>query len=80
MVERPLELTDEGSQRAVVFAQEIENLLGLGRLGEGGVAAQIAEHDDDLAAVAFENFFIALRDDQLSKLRCQKPLQSPDAP
>src|SRR5690242_13244083 len=30
----------------------IQHLLGLGRLGEGGVAAQIAEHDDDLASMA----------------------------
>ncbi len=57
---------DERSQRAVIFAQEIEHLLGLGGLGKGRVAAQVAEHDDDLAAVAFENFLVApLRDDQL---------------
>ena len=30
--------------------------------------------------MAFEDLLVALRDDQLSKLRCQKPLQSPDAP
>jgi hypothetical protein len=30
--------------------------------------------------MAFEDFFVALRDDQLSKLRREKPLQSPDAP
>jgi len=47
----------------VVFAQEIEHLFGLGGLGEGGVAAQIAEYDDDLAAVTFENLLVALRDD-----------------
>jgi hypothetical protein len=49
----------------VIFAQEIEHLLGLGGLGKGRVAAQVAEHDDDLAAMAFENFLVALRDDQL---------------
>ena len=62
----------------MVFAQEVEHLLGLGGLGEGGVAAQIAEHDDDLAAMAFEDFLVALRDDQLGKLRREKPLQPPD--
>ena len=64
----------------MILAQEIEHFLRLGGLGKGGVATQIAEHDDDVAAVAFEDLFIALRDDQLSKLRCQKPLQPPDAP
>src|SRR5215831_7819196 len=54
--------------------------LGLGRLGESGVAAQVAEHDDDLAAMAFEDLLVALRDDELGQLRREKPLQSPDPP
>jgi hypothetical protein len=44
----------------VILAQEIQHLLGLGGLGEGGIAAQIAEHDDDLSAVAFEDLLISL--------------------
>jgi len=44
----------------VVFAQEIEDFLGLRGLGKGGVAAQIAEYDDDLAAMAFEDLFVPL--------------------
>ncbi len=64
----------------MIFAQEFEDLLGLGRLGKGGVAAQIAEHDDDLAAMAFEDLLVALRDDQLRQLRCEEPLQSPNPP
>jgi hypothetical protein len=28
--------------------------------------------------MAFEDFLVTLRDDQLGKLRCQKPLQPPD--
>ena len=64
----------------MVFAQEVEDLLRLGGLGKGGVAAQIAEHDDDLAAVAFEDLLVALRDDQLGELRREEPLQSPDPP
>src|SRR6516162_8079634 len=30
--------------------------------------------------MAFEDLLVTLRDDQLSKLRCQKPLQSTDPP
>jgi hypothetical protein len=47
----------------VVFAKEGEVFLGFGGLGKGGVAAQISEHDDNLAAVAFEDLLVALRDD-----------------
>src|SRR6516165_344791 len=63
LVERAFELADERPQSAMVFAQKIEHFFGLGGLGEGGVAAQIAKYDDDLAAMAFEDFFVALRDD-----------------
>ena len=38
--------------RGVVFAQHAHHLLGLGALGERGEAAQVAEHDGDLAAMA----------------------------
>ena len=60
LIERALILTDQRPQRAVVLVQEVEHLLGLGRLHEGGVAAQIAEHDDDLAAMAFKDLLVAL--------------------
>jgi hypothetical protein len=53
----------------VIFAQEIRHFLGLGRLGKGGITAQIAEHDDDLAAMAFDDLFVALRDDQFGEFR-----------
>ena len=62
----------------MVLAKEVKHLLGLGSLGEGGVAAQIAEHDDNLASVAFEDLFIALRHDQFGQLRREKSLQPPD--
>src|ERR1700757_852886 len=52
------ELADQRPQRAVVFAQEVEHFLRLGGLGERGVAAQIAKHDDDLAAMAFEDLLV----------------------
>ena len=63
LVERPFELANERPQRAVVLAQKIENLFGFGGLGEGGVAAQVAKDDNDLAAMAFEDFLVSLRDD-----------------
>jgi hypothetical protein len=44
----------------MVLAQKVEHLLGLGSLGKGGVATQIAENDDDFATVAFEDFLVAL--------------------
>ena len=62
----------------MILAQEVEHLLWLGGLSERGVAAQIAEHDDDLAAMAFEDLLVALRDNQLGKLRRQEALQPPD--
>jgi hypothetical protein len=45
----------------MVLAQEIKHVLGLGRLGEGGVAAQIAEHDDDLATMLSRIFSSLVR-------------------
>src|SRR5215471_10182971 len=78
LVERPLELADQRPQRAVIIAQEIQHLFGLCGLGEGGVAAQIAEHNDDLAAVAFEYLLVAPRDDQFGELRREEALQPPN--
>src|SRR5262249_25818535 len=78
LVERPLELADQGPQRAVILAQETQHLLGLGGLGEGGVAAEITEHDDDLLTMAFKDFLVALRDYEFGKLRREEPLQAPD--
>jgi hypothetical protein len=60
----------------VVFAQEVEHFLGLGGLREDCIAAQVAEHDDDLAPMAFEDFLIALRDNQLGELRRQETSRS----
>ena len=81
MVERALERGDDRPQRGVVVAQQRHHLLRLGALGKGGEAAQVAEHDDDLAAMAFEGCFhllgislgialgIALGNNQLGQLR-----------
>ena len=62
------------------WRRKIEDFLGLSGLGERRVATEIAEHDDDLTAMAFEDFLVSLRDDELGKLRRQKPFQPPDAP
>src|SRR5215469_5039265 len=62
----------------MVFAEEVEDFLGFSSLGEGGVAAQVTKYDDDLAAMAFKDVLVALRDDQLRQLRREEPLQSPD--
>jgi hypothetical protein len=57
VLERPLELDDSAADRAVVLAQNAEQLLGLGRLGEGGEAAQVAEDGRDRPAVAGQELF-----------------------
>jgi len=44
----------------MIFAQKLENLFGLGGFGEGGVASQVTKYDDNLLAVAFEDFLVAL--------------------
>src|SRR6516225_6962110 len=64
----PSKWLTSGPQCAMVFAQKFEDFLGLSDFSKGGVAAQIAEHDDDLAAMAFEDPFVALRNNQLGKL------------
>ena len=75
MVERPFRRGDNRPERAVILAQQIEHLLRLGGLGEGGKPAQVAEHDDDVAAMGFEDVLVAARDDQFGELRREKPLQ-----
>src|SRR4051794_6744365 len=44
-------------------------------VSEGGKPAQIAEHDDDVAAMGLKNVFVAARNDQFGELRREKPLQ-----
>src|SRR5204862_5261483 len=79
LVERAFELAHQRPQSAMVLTQELQHLLRLGGLGEGGVAAQIAEHHNDFAAMAFEDLLVTLRDDQFGKLRSEEPLQPADA-
>ena len=58
----------------MILAQEIQDLLGLGGLGEGSVAAQVAEYDDDLAAMALQDLFVALLDNHFGKLWSKESL------
>ena len=74
-LERPLEAEDEVAERRVVLAQHRHDLLGLAGLGEGGEAAQVAEHHDDLAPVALEERLVAGVDDQVGQLRRQEAAQ-----
>src|SRR3954464_10280546 len=62
----------------MVLTQELRHLLRLSGFGKAGVTAQVAEHDDDLAAMAFEDLLVALRDDHFGELRREKSLQPPD--
>src|SRR5271165_7496687 len=79
MVERALEPGDERPDSGMELAQHGPDFLRLARLGERGVAAQVTKHDDDVAAVAFENAFVAGRDDHLGELRGEKALQASDS-
>ena len=54
VLERAAVLGDRVAHHAVVLAEEAEELLGLGLLGERGEAAEVAEGDRDLAPMARE--------------------------
>ena len=62
----------------MVLAEHAHHLLRLRRLGESGEAAQIAEHDADVAAMALDDV-VAGRDKQLGDLRREEPLEPADA-
>ena len=62
----------------MIFGQHGHDVLGLGGLGEGREAAQVAEQGDDLAAVVLQHLLVAGRDDRLGKLRRQEPAQPAD--
>ena len=66
-------------QRVVIFAQHAHDGFGLGARREGGEAAQIAEHHDDLDAPAIENAVVTRAVDQFGHLRREKALEPVDA-
>src|SRR5258706_14224464 len=69
MLENPAMRDDELSHCAVVLAQDSEDLLGFGLLGESGEPAQITEADRDRAPVAFEQLRTFLARDEMPDLR-----------
>jgi hypothetical protein len=75
VVDRALDAGDDRAHRGVVVLEQRHDLLGLGALGKPGKAAQVAEHDNDLAAMAFEDPVVALRDDEVGELRREKAAQ-----
>ena len=68
-------LDDPGAHRGVVLAQHVEQLLGLGGLGEGRVAAEVAEHGRHRTPVAGEQPLPVRRAHQRGHLRREEPRQ-----
>ena len=64
MIQRALEPGDDRSKRAMVVTQQRSHLFGFCMLGKGREPANIAEHNDNLPAMTFENAFVATRDNQ----------------
>src|SRR6516165_5775388 len=50
-LQSPLETGDEVAQGSVILAEDLPDILGFSRLGEGGEATQVTAHHGDLAAV-----------------------------
>jgi class 3 adenylate cyclase/HAMP domain-containing protein len=59
-VERALVAEDQFAERGMIFTQHVHDFLGFGAFGERGEAAQVAEHDGDLAAMAREQCFVSV--------------------
>ena len=73
--QRAFVLVDERAEARVIFAQHGHDLLGLGGLGERREAAQVAEHDGDVAAVALEHLLVAVAEDEFGDLRREEALE-----
>ena len=67
---------DQLAHLGVVLAEHAHHLLGLGRLGEGGEASQVEEHDGDLAPVGLQGIVGAARHDELGELRREEALEA----
>ena len=63
----------------MILAQHAHHLLRLRGFGEGGEAAQVAEHHADVAAVAFESVSSPDVTQQLGDLRREEALEPADA-
>src|SRR5262249_62138680 len=69
MIERPLKASNQRPDCGMKLAQDAPDLLRLAGRGKGGVAAQIAEYDDNVAAVAFAEGLLPRGAEQLGALR-----------
>src|SRR5215475_11775827 len=76
-LECPVVLEDEPPHLRVVLAQHAHDLLGIGRLREGGEAAQVEEHNGHLDAVAGQRIGRPTCQDQLRELRREEALEPP---
>ena len=54
-LERAFEFVDQCAERVMIVAQHLHHFFRLRRLGERREPAQVAEHDGDFAAMAFEH-------------------------
>ena len=59
MVERALEPRDDGSEVGVIVTQQGHHLFRFSVLIKGRKPPNVAEHDDDFAAMAFKDALIA---------------------
>ena len=55
---------DDRSQRSGVLTQQREDVLGLGGFGEGSKAAEVTEHNNDIAPVSFKDPLLAARNER----------------
>ena len=75
-LERALVLHDERAHLGVVFAEDAHDFLGLGGLRERGEAAEVEEHDRDLAPVGLERIVGAAGHDELGELGREEALEA----
>src|SRR5215211_8250955 len=68
MLKRPSVRRDQLAEGGVVVAQDVEQLLGRGRLRERGEAAQVEEETCDVGAVARQELLAVPARDQLGHL------------
>jgi hypothetical protein len=66
---------DELPESPMIFAQDAEELLRRGRLGECGESSEVAEQAGDVGAVPGEQALAVLARDELRNLRREKPRQ-----
>jgi hypothetical protein len=69
MLERAVVARDQLAHRGVIVAQHVQELFRLGRLREGGEAAQIAEENRYVCAVSAQELLSVVRGDELGHLR-----------